>query len=130
MGRRRSGMLMIVIGVVLALIAALATGFLVLSSASAPRQVEVPKQPVVVAKRDIPANTLVDPGMVEVKDFPINIVPQGAVAKLEDVTDPNDVSKRKYTTTTIFAGQALLSVKLADTKGAEGVAYRLKPAEV
>src|ERR1041384_2656138 len=108
MGRRRSGMLLIVLGVVLALVAALATGFVVLQAANAPRQVEVPKQPVVVAVRDIPANTLVAPTWVQVKDSPINLIPQGAVVKVDDVTDPKDTTKQKFTTTTIFAGQPLL----------------------
>jgi Flp pilus assembly protein CpaB len=113
-----------VVGVLLGLVAAGLVGFVVVQAAASARAPETPRQPVVVALRDIPPNVIVDATMVSVKDFPVNLIPAGAATTNEDVVG-------KYATTTIFLGQPILTAAmLADTQGNEGVAYSLRPGQV
>jgi Flp pilus assembly protein CpaB len=114
---------MMVAGVLLALVAAGLVGFVVVQAANSARPPDEPKDAVVVALVDIPPTTLVASTQVTVKNYPHSLVPAGAMAKTEDVVG-------KYTTSSIFVGQPVLGVQLADTKGNDGVSYSLKPGQV
>lgn len=122
MGRRRGGCILMALGVVLAVVAGGIT-FVVVASATAPKAVEVPKRPVLVAAQNIPERTLISPAMLRVQQWPQDLVPPGALAKVED-------GANRLSTMAVFAGQPILQTQVADTKGNSGVAYALEKGKV
>lgn len=124
MARRRNGLLLMIAGGGLGLVAAILVAFVVISSNSvrtiAPAD---PSGPVVVAAKDIPPNTIIDDASVVVKNFLLSSKPAGAAVDKKDVVG-------KFATAGVIAGQPIISNTLADTKGASGVSYSLKPGQV
>lgn len=122
MGRRRSGCILMALGVVVALVAGGITFFLVLTS-TAPKAADAPKRPVLVAAANIPERTLINPSMLRVQQWPQDVVPPGALTTLEDGVN-------KFNLTPIYAGQAVLGTQIADTKGGSGVAFAIEKGKV
>jgi len=70
-------------------------------------------QAVVVAAQAVPVRTQLTAEMLAVRQLPIEAVPQGAIA------DPAEV-EGKVTTTELFAGEAILSLRLVDPNVVSG----------
>ncbi len=119
MNKRRSGVLLIAFGVV----AALAVAFAVFRLTREATAQKVETVDVVVALQDIPERTVLTPALVAVRPAIPDALPPGVLTKPEQVTG-------RMVTTRLFAGEMILSGKLADTDGRSGVAYTLPPGKV
>jgi Flp pilus assembly protein CpaB len=120
--RRRAGLLLMLVGLVLASLAAL----LVLGMAQQSQQqaVQQIKQVyVVTAAKDIPEMAIISPEMLAVKAFPADFAPSGAVATVEEATG-------KYAASKLFKDTVLLRAQLTGTKKARDVASNLPPGKV
>lgn len=120
--RKRSGTLIMLAGVALALVA----GLMVLAitrQASAQTKGEVKQVLVVMAARDIPEGTAVAADALSVQPFPADFVPQGAIPTPEQAVG-------KYTTTRITKGQILLVNQLAVNKRAGNLALSVPTGKV
>jgi pilus assembly protein CpaB len=120
--RKRAGLLLMLVGLMLASLAAL----LVLGMAQQSQQQSVQqiKQVyVVTVARDVPENTVVTPDMLAVKAFPADFAPPGAVATAEEATG-------KYASVKLFKDTVLLRSQLNLNKKARDVASNLPPGKV
>jgi pilus assembly protein CpaB len=87
--KRRSGLIWIVTGVILAVLAGLLALWVILR-ATADVTVPEPQEPkvaVVVASRFIDVRELIQSGDVEIKAAPVDIVPEDAARSVEEVVD-------------------------------------------
>ncbi len=83
--RKRAGLMLMLVGLMLASLAAL----LVLGMAQQAEQQatqQIKQVYVVTIAKDIPENTIISPEMLAVKAFPAEFVPAGAVATVEETT--------------------------------------------
>ncbi len=119
MKEKRTGTMFIVFGVVLAAI----VGGLAYFTASRAEKPNVPSEIVVVAAQDIPERTIIASNALATKRMPIDVMPPGAVKKLEEVIGRMSVVK-------IAAGEVVLTNKLADTKGQSGVSFTIDQGKV
>lgn len=117
----RKGKFIIVLGVVLAIVAGGAAFYLVNQAQQQASTTAVPKVPVVVAARTIPARKAIETADVIVKEMPADAVGAGAVA------DPAQVVSR-VPAVTILEGQVVTSNLLASTE-VGGQFSILKPDE-
>lgn len=106
MGKAGGGKILMLLGVVLSIGAGLIVFFVTQTATAAPT--EVPRKNVVVARTDIVERTLITPDLLRVAAMPEDIIPPGAVFKLEDVV--NKFAKEK-----IHNGNAVLTTHLATT---------------
>ncbi|MBI2886154.1 MAG: flagella basal body P-ring formation protein FlgA [Chloroflexi bacterium] len=83
MGRKRGGTMLMAFGVVLALLAG-GIVFFIASTATAPAA-PIPTKEVVVARADISERTIITETQVQVVKMPEEVIPPGAVLKLEEV---------------------------------------------
>ena len=99
-----------------------ATMYLALSSLTQEKVVVQPQPeqkaavqttPVVVAKINIPARTRIQESMLQIKELPVDMVPEGAINNFDDV---NNVQIK----VSIFAGDILTIQKVFNAKGDEG----------
>lgn len=120
MKSRRSGMILIVLGLVVALLVAVMV-FSVTRQATAETKVETTD--VVVAIRDVAERTLVSAEDVGVKRVPADTVPPGTLSSVQQATG-------KMTTTRLYREEIILGARLADTKGHSGMAYALEKGKV
>lgn len=104
---RRGGMILIIVGIVLALITALAAVFILQQKpqqpAAAPGAMptpEVPMSQVVVAVQDIPEGEAIPPDALRMEDRPTSTLPPEAVENIEEV-------QGKVAAVQIFRGQIL-----------------------
>jgi len=88
------------------------------SSASPTPQLET--QPVFVALKEIPMGTLLDAQVVKLEQWPKDRIPEGVLAKLEDI-----VGRRPRTK--LFAGEPILDVKLLSKGESTGAAAPMIP---
>ena len=70
-------------------------------------------KPVVVAKVNLPPRTRIQESMLQVKEMPVDMVPEGAIESLDDVKDVQ-------IKVSIFAGDILTIQKVFNEKGSEG----------
>ncbi|MBM2826440.1 MAG: Pilus assembly protein CpaB, partial [Dehalococcoidia bacterium] len=112
MGRKGGGNILMAFGVVLALISGAAVFFVVQLNVAKGK--EIPERPVVVALVDIPERTVITPDKVTVQQWPENIIPPGAIAKVEGVNG-------KFAKGKLLAKVAILDSQIAGiaTEGAE-----------
>src|SRR5919198_1390658 len=83
--RRRAGLLLMLVGLLLASVAALLV--LGMSQQAQQQAVQQIKQVyVVTVAKDIPENTILSPEMLAVKAFPADFAPPSAVATVEEAT--------------------------------------------
>lgn len=120
MKSRRSGVVLILFGVIVALLVA-AMVFSVTREATA--QTKVDNVDVVFATREIPERTLIPADSLATKRVAADTVPAGAVGTISRAAN-------QMTTTKIYPGEMILSAKLADTKGQSGIAYTLEANKV
>jgi pilus assembly protein CpaB len=120
--RKRSGLLIILTGVVIAFIA----GLMVLSltrQAAAQATGQVKQVFVVMAARDIPEGAAISADALTVQAFPADFVPQGAIPAPEQAVG-------KYTTTRVTKGQIMLVNQLSTTKRAGNLALSVPVGKV
>ena len=68
---------------------------------------------VVIAKEDIPARTVIQEGMLEIKEFPVEAVPRGAMMSMQEIVGQPAAS-------TIYAGDIVTLSKLIVDKSKVG----------
>lgn len=119
MKKRRSGIILMALGVILA-IAVGSTMFLTAQQSSG-KTAQIGK--VLVAIQEIPERTAVQPGTLAVKSMPADLIPVGALTSADQAVG-------KMTMVRIFPNEIVLESKLADTGGKSGVAYTLKEGQV
>lgn len=118
--RRRTGVLVMVGGLLLALL----SGLLVISISRTNNQpVEVRQVYVIIAARDIPELVPVSADALVVKPFPADFVPAGAIAAPEQAVG-------KFTTTRIVKDQIILNAQLSPTRRAGNVAASVPKGKV
>lgn len=117
----KKGKFIILLGVVLAIVAGGAAFYLVNQAQQQASTTEVPKVPVVVAARTIPARKAIETADVTIREMPADAVGAGAVA------DPAQVVSR-VPAVTILEGQVVTSNLLASTE-VGGQFSILKPEE-
>jgi pilus assembly protein CpaB len=110
--RKQRGLVFIFVGVILAAIAGLFVYQTAQRIASQPAQVVVQKESiprvyVVVTTRDIGEDEKIAAGDVATKEFPVDFVPEGAVAG-------TDLAVGKYALSTILRGQIVVASFLTD----------------
>lgn len=120
--RKRTGTLIIVVGLVLAVIAGVVVHGIV-SKAHAERVAQVKQVLVVMATKDIADGSAVAANELAMQPFPSGFVPQGAVASLDQAVG-------KYTTTQITKGQIVLANQLSTTKKAGELALSVPAGKV
>ena len=77
-------------------------------------------KPVVVAKVNIPPRTRLQEGMIEIKNLPVDMVPEGAIKNFDDV-------KNVQVKVTIFAGDILTIQKVFNDTANEGFVGSIPP---
>lgn len=120
--RKKAGLLLMLVGLLLASMAAL----LVLGMAQQSKQqaVQQIKQVYIVTMaKDLAENSLITPDMLAIKPFPAEFAPAGAVATVEETTG-------KYTAAKVFKDSVLLRAHLSGSKRARDVASNLPPGKV
>jgi pilus assembly protein CpaB len=120
--RKRAGLLLMLLGLLLASLAAL----LVLGMAQQSQQQaaqQIKQVYVVTIGRDVPENTILSPDMLAVKAFPADFAPAGAVATVEEATG-------KYAAGRLFKDTVLLRSQLSSAKRALDLASNLPPGKV
>lgn len=120
--RKRAGLLLMLLGLVLASLAAM----LVLGMAQQAQQQaaqQIRQVYVVTVARDIPENTLITPDMLTLKAFPADFAPAGAVTAVEEAAG-------KYSATRLFKDSVLLRAQLSGSKRARDLASNIPPGKV
>lgn len=115
---QRGGRVLILLGLILGVI----TGGMVFMITRAPAP-KVETVPVVVAAQDIPERVIIEPSMLEIKQWPAETAPPGAVSRVEDVIG-------KASQTRIFNGEPILTPKLVEIKEASRASFRIPPGMV
>ena len=121
MKRKRIGIVLVVIGALLAL----GTGAYVYMTAEQTAAVasQTPTQDVVVAAVELPERMPVPASAVAIIKVPAGMVPASASTKLSDVVG-------KYPLTRIYKNEIVIQDKLADSAGKAGPAFALKEGMV
>lgn len=112
---RKGGLILILFGLVLASITAVAI-FMAFQQVSAP-----PKPPttqVVVAAQEIPERTQIQPPMLLVKEWPVEIVPPGVISNTQEAIGKFAVEK-------IYPGEPIFRAKLGGPKEAKTLTYAI-----
>ena len=120
--RKKSGLLLMLAGLVLASLAAL----LVLGMAQQAQQQslqQVKQVYVVTVASDVPENTVITPDLLALKAFPADFAPAGAVSTVEEATG-------KFSASRLYKDTVLLRPQLSGTKKARDVASNLPPGKV
>lgn len=120
MKSRRSGMILILLGAIVALLVAVMV-FSMTRQATAETKVETAD--VVVAAREVSERTLVTAEDLSVKRVPADTAAPGTVTSLQQAVG-------KMTITKLYPGEMVLAARLADTKGQSGMAYALEKGKV
>lgn len=120
--RKRSGTLIILMGVAIALVA----GLMVLSftrQAAAQATAQVRQVYVVMAARDIAEGTPITSEALSIQAFPADFVPEGAIPAPEQAVG-------KFTATRITKGQIILANQLSATKRSGNLALSIPAGKV
>lgn len=121
---RRSGVILIVVGLVLAVMSVI--GVLSLSqrqTTTAPTPTPMPTVKVVVAAQNVPERTMLQANMLTVKDWPADLLPAGTVTKPQDLIG-------KVTSAPLVTGEIVLLSKVSIEQTAVGLAPSLPPGLV
>ncbi len=121
---KRSGLILIVVGLILALVSVF--GVLSISknqTAVVPTPTPVPIVKVVVATQNIAERTMLQSSMLTLKDWPADLLPTGTISKIQDVIG-------KVTSTPLAAGEIVLINKVSTEQTAVGLAPTLPPGLV
>lgn len=119
MKQKRTGTILIVFGVVLAAVVA-GLMYFVANQAEKPT---IPTEAIVVATQDIGERTIIPANALTTKRMPIDVIPAGALKRLEEAVGHMTVVK-------IQTGEVILANKLADTKGQSGVSFTIERGKV
>lgn len=119
MKEKRTGVMLIVFGVVLAAV----VGALVYLLASQAEKPTIPTESIVVAAQDIAERTVIPANALTTKKMPVDIVPAGALKRPDEAVGRMSLVK-------IGVGEVVLLSKLADTKGQSGVSFTLDRGKV
>ena len=119
--RRRSGVIFLLFGLILA--ALVGASVLKMADQAQARSTQIETVEMLVVTQDVPERTVLTPAMVTVRRTVPEARPAGAL------THPDQIAGR-MTKAALFAGEPVLSHKLADTDGKSGVAYTLEPGQV
>lgn len=121
MRQRRTGCILMIVGVVLALTAG---AFVFVTMQQAAAKIPEPKTPVVVAATEIGERSRIQPGMLKIVEMDQSLVPPGALSKPEDAVD-------RLAIVPIFPGQPVLATQIISTTREAGVASAaLEPGKV
>ncbi len=105
---RKKGWMWMLAGVILAFLAGLLVYRLLTSavrSATTPKKTET--KPVVVAVQDIPMRTVIGEDMVQVRDMPVDLIPEGAITDINDAVG-------KMPLTDLITGEVLIENRLIE----------------
>jgi pilus assembly protein CpaB len=119
---RRSGVLLIVLGVLLAGLSSVGV-YSMLQRPSAPPPSPIVTVKVVVAAQNIPDRTILQASMLTLKDWPQDLTPTGAVNKTQDLVG-------KVTAGILVTGEPVLLSKVSIDQQAIGLAPILPPGLV
>ena len=120
--RKRTGTLIMLAGIVLAVIAGMLV-FGMTQQTRAERIAQVEQVLVVMAARDIPEGTAVTADALAMQAFPADFVPAGAIADTE-------LAVGKYATTRITTGQIVLANQLSSNKRVGDLSLSVPPGKV
>lgn len=120
--RKRTGTLIMVVGVVLAVVAGLMV-FAVTRQARAERTAQVEQVLVVMAAQDIADGSVISSDGLTMKPFPAEFVPPGAIVSPEDAIG-------KYSTTFITKGQIVLANQFSQTRRTGNLALSVPSGKV
>lgn len=104
------GRILVLLGLILAVISA-GLVFFMLATSSGEEAAPVETQPVVVAIQPIPARSVIPPDAITVRDWPVELIPTGAL------TDTTSVAN-KLATTDIYQGQPIVRDMVVDKEAA------------
>ena len=96
------------LGILLALISGGVTFYVVNANVNAPPPVVTEKKEILVAKTNIPERTQLNPGLVEKKPWPVDVIPPGAVTTLMGTNN----LVNQYTLEPIRQGQPIIEKAL------------------
>lgn len=121
MNRKRIGIILVVVGLLLAL----GIGVFVYLQAEQAAEIarRIPTVDVVIATADLPERVAIPASSVAITKVPADLLPVEASAKLENVVG-------KYPLTRIYKNEVLIQSKLADTSGKAGPSFALKEGMV
>jgi pilus assembly protein CpaB len=124
--KRRAGCIWIAAGAVLALIAGVLAFLAILraSSTAVPGEPRVPTVDVVVAARSMSVRALIEPGSVELRQAPTEIVPETALRRVEEALG-------RITLVPLVSGEMILtSHVMSPTIKGEHITFTMDPAKV
>jgi len=121
MNRKRIGVVLVVVGLLLAL----GVGVFVYLQAEQAAEIarRTPTVEVVIATADLPERVAIPASSLAITKVPADLLPVEASAKLENVVG-------KYPLTRIYKNEVLIQSKLADTSGRTGPSFALKEGMV
>lgn len=121
MNRKRIGIILVVVGLLLAL----GIGIFVYLQAEQAAEIarRTPTVDVVIATADLPERVAIPASSVAITKVPADLLPVEASSKLENVVG-------KYPLTRIYKNEVLIQSKLADTSGKAGPSFALKEGMV
>ena len=119
--RRATGLL--AVGILLSLLTGWALYNAAQSSTPTSAAAAVQTQSVLIAKADIPARTVVTAAMLDSRDYPVTLIPTGAMTVQADAIG-------QTTQVAIPAGAAILRPQLIAAEGATGVSLTVEPGKV
>ncbi len=105
---RKKGWMWMLAGVILAFLAGLLVYRLLTSavqSAATPKKTET--KPVVVAVQDIPMRTVITEDMVQVRDMPVDLIPEGAITDVQDAVGKMPIAD-------LITGEILIASRLIE----------------
>lgn len=120
--RTSRGTIFLVVGVVLAILAGLTVYVVAQQAAQQQAPVEATTA-IVVAKTEIPERTVLTAEVLQTKNFPVSLVPAGAIADV-------DVAARQTTLVKIPAGAPILASQVAAGGGATGISLTIEKGKV
>lgn len=124
--KRRSGCIWIAAGAVLAVIAGVLAFLAILraSSTAVPGEPRAPTVDVVVAARSMSVRALIEPGSVELRQAPADIVPDTALRRVEEALG-------RITLVPLASGEMILaSHVMSPTIKGEHITFTMDPAKV
>lgn len=124
--RKRRGVLLMLVGIVLAGLAGVMILNVARRAAEAPKVVQaepIKKVYVLVAQNDLPENVAVSAEDVALNEFPADFAPAGAVAGPEFAVG-------KFTTSKMYKGQIIVAPLLSDTRKAGQFSSRIQEGKV
>ncbi len=119
---KRSGLLLIVLGLLLAVVSTIGV-YSVLQKQTAPPPAPIPTVKVVVATTNIADRTILQAHMLQLKDWPSNLLPAGTVSNAQDLIG-------KVTAGVLVTGEPVLMAKVSLEQETIGLAPTLPPGLV